>query len=148
MVSRELICRVGARREGVGDQHRFLSRVWVSSRVLVEREGRGGVLPLYKLSRSRGGIYIDRPSCRSYLEGVISTTTRHTYTWENNVIGEGVSVPPLVLKFLLSPLFLSSSSPLLFLLLPRERKIIKEKEEKRKRKKEEEEEKKRRRRKE
>ena len=30
------------------------------------------MLPLYKLSRSRGGIYIDRPSCRSYLEGVIS----------------------------------------------------------------------------
>ena len=53
----------------------FFSRVWVSSRVLVEREGRG-VLPWYKLSRSRGGIYIDRPSCRSYLEGVISTTTR------------------------------------------------------------------------
>ena len=86
------------------------------------------MLPLYKSSRSRGGIYIDRPSCRSYLEGVISTTTRHTYTWENNVIGEGVPVPPpLMLKFLLSPLFLSSSSTLLFLLLPRERKIRKRK---------------------
>ena len=55
----------GARREGVGDQHHFLSRVWVFLTVLVEREGRGGE-----------GIYIDRPSCRSCLEGVISTTTR------------------------------------------------------------------------
>ena len=133
MASRELICRVGARREGVGDQHRFLSRVWVSSRVLVEREGRGGCCCGISYHGREGVyIYIDRPSCRSYLEGVISTTTRHIYTWENNVIVEGVSVPPLVLKFLLSPLFLSSSTTLLFLLLPRERKIIKEKEEKRK----------------
>ena len=90
----ERVCRVGARR-GVGDQHRFFSRVWVSSRVLVEREGRGGCCSCISYHVREGVyIYIDRPSCRSYLEGVISTTTRHTYTWENNVIGKGVSVPP------------------------------------------------------
>ena len=133
--------RVGARREGVGDHHHFIlgfgcpREFWSSERA----EGRG-VLPLYKLSLSRGGIYIDRPSCRSYIEGVISTTTRHTYTWENNVIGEGVSVPPprgieekkrfyffllllysfllLLFFFFFFPLliyFSSSSSPLLLL---------------------------------
>ena len=57
----------------------FFSRVWVSSRVLVEREGRG-VLPWYKLSRSRGGINIDSPSCRSYLGGSYIYRQRgHTY---------------------------------------------------------------------
>ena len=52
------VCRVGARREGVGDQHRFLSRVWVSSRVLVKRGGRGrGYLyrPPLMSKLSRGG---------------------------------------------------------------------------------------------
>ena len=68
----------------------------MSSRVLVEREGRG-LLPWYKLSRSRGGIYIDHPSCRSYPGGgYIDNDDIHT--WENNVIGEGVYRPPHVLK--------------------------------------------------
>ena len=51
------------------------------------------MLPFYKLSRSRGGIYIDRPSCQSYLGGgYIDNDDIHT--WENNVIGEGVGRTP------------------------------------------------------
>ena len=70
MASRELICRVGARREGVGDEHRFLSRVWVSSRVLVEREGRGGCCRCISY-HGREGVYISTAPHvrRSYLEG-------------------------------------------------------------------------------
>ena len=56
------------------------------------------MLPWYKLSRSRGLIYIDLPSCRSYPGGgYIDKDDIHT--WENNVLGEGVyRPPPLVLK--------------------------------------------------
>jgi hypothetical protein len=69
----------------------------VSSRVLVEREGRGGCSRGISY-HGREWVYISTaPHVEVIREGVISTTTRHTYTWENNVIGEGVyRYPPRV----------------------------------------------------
>ena len=65
----------GAAGGGRRPQHRFLSRVWVSLRVLVEREGQGGCCSCISYHGREGVyIYIDRPLCRSYLEGVISSS--------------------------------------------------------------------------
>ena len=129
MASRELIFRVGARREGVGDRHRFLSRVWVSSRVLVEREGRGGCCRCISY-HGREGVYISTAPHVEVISRGLYRQRRDIHIHGKIMLsGRGYRYP-LVLKFLLSP-FLSfffsssfSSSP--------SRKENKEKEEKRK----------------
>ena len=107
MASRELICRVGARREGVGDQHRFLSRVWVSSRVLVEREGRGGCCRCISY-HGREGVYISTAPHVEVISRGLYRQRRDIHIHGKIMLsGRGYRYPPLVSKFLLSPLFLS-----------------------------------------
>ena len=78
----------------------------MSSRVLVEREGRG-VLPGISY-HGREGVYISTVHHVEVIwEGVIYIDNDDIHTRENNVIGEGVYRPPLVLK--LSPLVLKLS---------------------------------------
>ena len=78
----ERVCRVGARREGVGDRHRFFlgfgcpREFWSSERAR-------GVLPWYKLSRSRGGAHFSKNLTFAYMNIYTQRTYIHIYSFLN-----------------------------------------------------------------
>ena len=85
--------RVGARREGVGDRHRFFlgfgcpREFWSSERA-------GGCSRGISY-HGREGVYISTVHHVEVIwEGVIYIDNDDIHTWENNVIGEGVYRPP------------------------------------------------------